>query len=89
MSIPLIAKTFKEPRVVADTKMPIAISPAAPVAPVFAIFSTLVSVVPTISISIIPIAPVYVISTAPILTGLGVFLFLISFFTSLLQVHTS
>ena len=82
MSIPLIAETFEEPRVVANTKMPTTTSPATLVAPVSAIFSAPVSAVPTISISTIPTAPVYVISTAPIVIGLGVFLFLISFFTS-------
>ena len=74
MSILLIAETFEEPGVVADTDMPTTTSPAAPVAPV--------SAVPTVSVSAIPTTLVPAISIAPTLTGLGVFLSLISFFTS-------
>ena len=82
MSISLITETFEEPGVVLDTKMPTATSIAALIALVFAIFSAPVSAIPMVSIYVVPTAPVPAISTAFTLTDLGVFLSLISFFTS-------
>ena len=82
MSISLITETFEEPGVVLDTKMPTATSIAALIALVFAIFSAPVSAIPMVSIYVVPTSPVPAISTTFTLTDLGVFLSLISFFTS-------
>ena len=82
VSIPQIAETFEEPGVAVDTNMPTTIYLAAPVAHVSAIFLALVSAVPTVSVFVTPAVPVLAISTALTLTGLGVFLSPISFFTS-------
>ena len=65
MSILLIAGTFEEPGVAADTDMPIAISPTTHVTPV--------SAVPTVSVYAIPTTPIPTISTVPTLTGPGLF----------------
>ena len=89
MSIPLFTETFEELGVAADTDMPTVISPATPIVPVSTIFSALVFAVPTASVSVTPIAPVPAISTVSTLMSLGVFLFLIFFFTSSLFVPFS
>ena len=82
MSIPQIAETFEEPGVAVDTNMPTTIYPAAPVAHVSAIFLALVSAIPMVSVFVTLAVPVPTISIAPTLTGPGVFLSPISFFTS-------
>ena len=83
----LIVETFKEPEVAADTRMPIATSPATP--------TTLVSAIPTSPVSTIPVsvtvtAPVFAILMTPIFTSLGEFSHLLPHFflvSSLLLDH--
>ena len=65
-----------------DTNMPTTIYPAAPVAHVSAIFLALVSAIPMVLVFVTLAVPVPAISIAPTLTGPGVFLSPISFFTS-------
>ena len=67
MSLPLIAETFEEPEVAANTDMPTTTSLAAPVAPI--------SAIPSAPVSTIPTTPVLAISTAPTLTGPSMFSF--------------
>ena len=67
MLIFLFAKTFEGPGVAVDVGMPTAAPPATPITPVSAVPIALVSVVPSV--------PVSVLLVAPILTGLGEFIF--------------